>query len=438
MSLARHGRRASVRLRHDLRQEKIGIAEKAIALAHRKSLRKALDLLLESGHVSPSPGEFCNWIRDHIDAIDDTVVGDYLGEDGLEPVSPSGEMAPSHRTTAFMLQFRDTFIGAMSFAGMGFVPALRHMLTQGGFRIPGEAQKIERILQSFATCYYAANKDSLGDVEDADVVLVLAFATVMLNTDMYNKAIKKSRKMTLTQFKGNMRGQGVSNAILQSIWNDISAEEIQMPKAGQAIAAAQSKQKKDKGGSSSASGGSDGGGGGGGGFGETSESLKTFERSMMNAAQGARAKLSGHAAMCRVYFTKMSTELVNLMFEISWPFFYRCITMVLDEEESRNGRQRRKERENGGRLNSVDSDAMTRPGHLELVACVLDLLRYSISACLCLGMETERRAFAALLAKFHFLHSNTGEWDSIGDVMVFAHEESSRDARSASDGGDGG
>lgn len=440
MSLARHGRRASVRLRHDLRQEKIGIAEKAIALAHRKSLRKALDLLLESGHVSPSPGEFCNWIRDHIDAIDDSVVGDYLGEDGLEPVSPSGEMAPSHRTTTFMLQFRDTFIGAMSFAGMGFVPALRHMLTQGGFRIPGEAQKIERILQSFAKCYYAANKDSLGDVEDADVVLVLAFATVMLNTDMYNKAIKKSRKMTLAQFKGNMRGQGVSDAILHGIWNDISAEEIQMPKAGQAIAAAQSKQKKKKGGSSSArSGGGDGASGGVGQFGETPESLKTFERSMMNAAQGARAKLSGHASMCRVYFTKMSTELVNLMFEISWPFFYRCITMVLDEEESRNGRQRRKERENGGgRANSAESASMTRPGHLELVACVLDLLRYSISACLCLGMETERRAFAALLAKFHFLHSNTGEWDSIGDVMVFAHEENSREERSASDGGDAG
>ena len=33
------------------------------------------------------------------------------------------------------------------------------------------------------------------------MVLVLAFATVMLNTDMYNKAIKKSRKMTLAQFK---------------------------------------------------------------------------------------------------------------------------------------------------------------------------------------------------------------------------------------------
>ena len=131
MSLARLGRRASVRLRHDLRQEKIGVAEKAIALAHRKSLRKALDLLLESGHVSPSPGEFCNWIRDHIDAIDDTVVGDYLGEEGLEPVSPSGEMAPSHRTSAFMLQFRDTFIGAMSFAGLGFVPALRHAHKEG-------------------------------------------------------------------------------------------------------------------------------------------------------------------------------------------------------------------------------------------------------------------------------------------------------------------
>ena len=422
LSLARHGRRASVRLRHDLRQEKIGIAEKAVSLAHSKSLRKAMDMLLQSGHISPSPGEFCNWIRDHIDAIDDKVVGDYLGEEGLEAVSPSGEMAPPHRTISFMKQFRDTFIGAMSFAGMGFVPALRHMLTQGGFRIPGEAQKIERILQSFANCYYAANKESLGDIEDADVVLVLAFATVMLNTDRYNPAIKKSRKMTLSQFKGNMRGQGVSNAILDGIWNDILAEEIQMPKVGQDLADTVSRGGK-KGNPASAE---SHGGDKIGRDGETYESLKMFERSMLNAAQRARAKLSGHAAMCRVYFTKMSTELVNLMFEISWPFFYRCITLVLDEEESRNGRQRQKERELGVKQNSVESAAMTRPGHLELVACVLDLLRYSISACLCLGMETERRAFAALLAKFHFFHSNTGEWDSIGDVMVFGHEESTR------------
>ena len=114
--------------------------------------------------------------------------------------------------------------------------------------------------------------------------------------------------------------------------------------------------------------------------------------------------------MCRVYFTKMSTELVNLMFEISLPFFYRCITVVLDEQENSERR--------GDEVN-----------HLELVACVLDLLRYSISACLCLGMETERRAFAALLAKFHFLHSNSGEWDSVGDVMMFGHEDDDNDSQ---------
>ena len=34
--------------------------------------------------------------------------------------------------------------------GMGLVDSLRHYLTNGGFRLPGEAQKIERMLETFA------------------------------------------------------------------------------------------------------------------------------------------------------------------------------------------------------------------------------------------------------------------------------------------------
>ena len=165
---------------------------------------------------------------------------------------------------------------------------------------------------------------------------------------------------------------------------------------------------------------------------DSDHSLSLFHRAMQNAAQRARAKLNGHSSMCRVYFTKMSTELVNLMFEISWPFFYRCITVVLDEQDGAGRNKggagsRHNKHSKYSKYNKYKRPRRDDVQHLELVACVLDLLRYSISACLCLGMETERRAFAALLAKFHFLHSNSGEWDSVGDVMVFGHEEHEMD-----------
>ena len=331
----------------------------------------------------------------------------YILPGGEEKVSPSGIVARQQETIEFYSQLREIFISGLAFQGVGFVSALRHMLTQSGFRMPGEAQKVSRFLEAFALCYYSANKDGNKDSGlDKDKCEILAFATVMLNTDRYNPAIKAKKKMTLKQFKSNMRGMGITDAFLETVFADIIAEEILMPRPGQPT------DTKGKGGK-----GSKGGKGGKGNRGDHDDSddddngdhaLSLFYRSMQNAAQRARAKLSGHSSMCRVYFTKMSTELVNLMFEISWPFFYRCITVVLDEQENSERR--------GDEVN-----------HLELVACVLDLLRYSISACLCLGMETERRAFAALLAKFHFLHSNSGEWDSVGDVMMFGHEDDDND-----------
>jgi acyl-CoA-binding protein len=388
-------RRASVRIRHVRREEKQKNAEKAIELANKKSLKKAFRLLVESGHVTPSVNEFCNWIRDHIDALDENAVGDYLGEEGVEKVSPSGVVARSYETIEFFTNMRNNFMGTMSFEGVGFVSALRSMLTESGFRMPGEAQKVGRFLESFAICYHNANKEIDG-LDTVDKCEILSFATVMLNTDRYNPAIKPKKKMTAAQFKRNMRGQGVSNEFLDKVFNDIISERIAMPIPGQPVVK----------------------GGTGGNDGDSDEddldsdhSLSLYYRSMQNAAQRARAKLNGHSSMCRVYFNKMSTELVNLMFEISWPFFYRCITVVLDEQDSKRSTSGRSARNND------------EVQHLELVACVLDLLRYSISACLCLGMETERRAFAALLAKFHFLHSNSGEWESVGDVMVFGHED---------------
>ena len=62
--------------------------------------------------------------------LDEVSIGDYLGEGDSD----------------FKLQVRLTYIRAMAFVGMTFEGALRHFLTAGGFRLPGEAQKIERLV----------------------------------------------------------------------------------------------------------------------------------------------------------------------------------------------------------------------------------------------------------------------------------------------------
>ena len=139
-----------MRVRHEQRYEQQQINEKAIELATKKSIKKAFRLLVDSGHVNPTVNEFCNWIRDHIDSLDEIQLGDYLGEEGDEKVSPSGKVANSYETIEFHIQLRNTYIGGASFEGVGFVQALRSMLTESGFRLPGEAQKVGRFLEAFA------------------------------------------------------------------------------------------------------------------------------------------------------------------------------------------------------------------------------------------------------------------------------------------------
>ena len=88
------------------------------------------------------------------------------------------------------------------------------------FRLPGEAQQIDRILVSFSEHAYN-NCIEVGDgsaiphfvcltnfvmqgqsglLENAEVTYLLTFAIIMLNTDRHNPNVRADRKMTLEQF----------------------------------------------------------------------------------------------------------------------------------------------------------------------------------------------------------------------------------------------
>ena len=86
-------------------------------------------------------------------------------------------------------------------AGLEFDVAIRHFLA--GFRLPGEAQKIDRIMETFAARYCALNAEVF---PSADVAFVLAFSVIMLQTDLHNPAIKEEKKMTKDGFRRNNRG----------------------------------------------------------------------------------------------------------------------------------------------------------------------------------------------------------------------------------------
>lgn len=56
------------------------------------------------------------------------------------------------------------------------------------FRLPGESQKIDRILEAFSARFWNQTLHSTL-FRSADAVHVLAFSAVLLNTDLHNSTV---------------------------------------------------------------------------------------------------------------------------------------------------------------------------------------------------------------------------------------------------------
>ena len=76
------------------------------------------------------------------------------------------------------------YIDALDFAALDFDVAIRTFLR--GFRLPGEAQKIDRLMEKFADRFLSCNP---GTFRSADVAYVLAYSVIMLNTDAHNPQV---------------------------------------------------------------------------------------------------------------------------------------------------------------------------------------------------------------------------------------------------------
>jgi hypothetical protein len=77
-----------------------------------------------------------------------------------------------------------------------FLDALHHCLTSG-LVLPAEGEHIDRILQTWAFCWASRHPSSRIDAGQAHI---LAFATVMLNSDLHHPDIRDDRRMTVDQF----------------------------------------------------------------------------------------------------------------------------------------------------------------------------------------------------------------------------------------------
>lgn len=67
--------------------------------------------------------------------------------------------------------------------------------------------------QAFAQRYCVCNPDQVKLFRSHDAVFLLAYAVIMLNTDLHNSNIKPDRKIKLEDFIKNLRGKGLKYSL---------------------------------------------------------------------------------------------------------------------------------------------------------------------------------------------------------------------------------
>ena len=87
-----------------------------------------------------------------------TEIGDYLGED-----------------KALCKNVLYAFVDSFNFNGKGLVESLKELLST--FRLPGEGQKVDRIMEKFGEKYVL---DSPEAFQSAECVYLLSYAIIML------------------------------------------------------------------------------------------------------------------------------------------------------------------------------------------------------------------------------------------------------------------
>ncbi|KAL6893622.1 hypothetical protein ACP4OV_007720 [Aristida adscensionis] len=138
--------------------------------------------------------------------LDKNLVGDFLGNHD-----------------EFCVQVLHEFAQTFDFQEMNLDTALRLFLET--FRLPGESQKIQRVLEAFSDRYYEQSPQAFAN---KDTALLLSYSIIMLNTDQHNMQVKK--KMTEEDFIKNNRningGSDLPREMLSELYHSICRNEI--------------------------------------------------------------------------------------------------------------------------------------------------------------------------------------------------------------------
>ncbi|KAL0722489.1 hypothetical protein Bca4012_037088 [Brassica carinata] len=180
--------------------------EAAISEFNRNAV-KGIEYLIANKLVERNPASVAQFLRS-TSSLKKVMIGDYLGQ---------------HEE--FPLAVMHAYVDSMKFSEMKFHTAIREFLK--GFRLPGEAQKIDRIMEKFAERYCA---DNPGLFKNADTAYVLAYAVIMLNTDAHNPMVwPKMSKSDFIRMNATTDPEDCApTELLEEIYDSIVKEEIKL------------------------------------------------------------------------------------------------------------------------------------------------------------------------------------------------------------------
>ena len=316
--------------------------------------KRGIKALLSEGLIrSDSPEDIARFLISN-DRLDKAALGEYLGE------GDETNVAVMH-----------AFVDCMEFRQRRFVDALRQFLQS--FRLPGEAQKIDRFMLKFAERYLTGNPNAFAN---ADTAYVLAYSVIMLNTDQHSAKLR-GKRMTAEDFiknnKGINNGQDLPQEYLTGIYEEIGSNEIVLAsereraadlgipisapttglasRAGQVLANVGRDLQKEK-------------------YAQASEEMANKTESLYRSLIRAQKKSVVRDALSR-FIPATSIKHVGPMFAVTWMSFL-----------------------------SGFSGQMQDAQNLDLIRECLDGLRLAIRVACRFDLETPRVAFVTALAKF--------------------------------------
>ncbi|XP_030748792.1 IQ motif and SEC7 domain-containing protein 1 isoform X2 [Sitophilus oryzae] len=176
-----------------------------------KKPEKGITYLIRRGFLENSPQGVARFLITR-KGLSKQMIGEYLG----------------NLQNPFCMAVLECFAAELDLSGMQVDVALRKF--QQHFRMPGEAQKIERLMEVFSQRYCQCNIDIVARLRSPDTIFVLAFAIIMLNTDLHTPNIKSERRMKLEDFIKNLRGiddcGDIDSDMLTGVYERVKANEF--------------------------------------------------------------------------------------------------------------------------------------------------------------------------------------------------------------------